>query len=72
MSNYQKAISKANGNPEIVPMMLIKEANVFRTEGKYSDEAKAYKTILDDYPQYAQSMRIDIRKYYERAAAQAK
>ena len=72
VSNNQKAISKANGNPEIVPMMLIKEANVFRTEGKYSDEAKAYKTILDDYPQYAQSMRIDIRKYYERAAAQAK
>lgn len=72
ISSYQKAISKANGNPEIVPMMLVKEANIYRVQGKYADEAKAYKTILDDYPKYAKSMRIDLRKYYERAAAQAK
>lgn len=72
VSNYQKAISKANGNPEIVPLVLVKEAGIYRVQGKYADEAKAYKTILDDYPKYAQSIRIDIRKFYERAAAQAK
>ena len=69
---YDKAISAANGNPQIVPVFLIKKANIYRAEGKYADEAKAYKTILDDYPRYVQaSAQVDIRKYYERAKAAA-
>ena len=71
---YGKAISKADKNPEIVPFVLIKEANIYRAQGKFDDEAKAYKTILDEYPQYVTSTRTDIKKYYERAlaASQAK
>lgn len=69
---YKSAISKADKNPEIVPLVLIKEANIYRAQGKFAEEAKAYKTIIDEYPQYAASTRTDLRKYYERAAAQAK
>lgn len=66
---YKKAISKADNNPEIVPFILIKEANIYRAQGKYADEAKAYKTIIDEYPSYVASTRVDIKKYYERALA---
>lgn len=69
---YKKAVSKADENPEIVPFVLIKEANIYRAQEKYADEAKAYKTILDDYPSYVMSTRSDIRKYYERALASEK
>lgn len=66
---YGKAISKADKNPEIVPFVLIKEANIYRAQGKFADEAKAYKTIIDDYPTYVATTRVDIKKYYERALA---
>lgn len=66
---YSKAISKADKNPEIVPFVLIKEANIYRAQGKFADEAKAYKTIIDDYPTYVATTRVDIKKYYERALA---
>ncbi|MCH5221391.1 MAG: tetratricopeptide repeat protein [Muribaculaceae bacterium] len=66
---YDKAISKADKNPELVPLILVKKANIFRAQGKYADEASAYKTIIDSYPEYVSSMRTDIKKYYERAIA---
>ena len=69
---YAKAISKADKNPEIVPFILIKEANIYRAQEKYADEAEAYKTILDDYPTYVATTRVDIKKYYERALASQK
>ncbi len=66
---YNKAISKADENPEVVPFLLIKEANVYRAQGNYAAEAKAYKTIIDEYPGYVNSTRTDLKKYYERALA---
>ncbi|MDE6468349.1 MAG: hypothetical protein K2L28_05555 [Muribaculaceae bacterium] len=71
ISCYKKAIGKADKNPEIVPFVLIKEANVYAAQQKYADEAKCYKTIIDEYPGYVRSSRVDINKYYERAAARA-
>ncbi len=68
---YNKAISKADKNPEIVPFVLIKEANIYRAQENYSAEAKCYDTIIKDYPEYVRSSRVDIKKYYERANAQA-
>lgn len=72
MDCYSKAESKADENPEIVPLILIKEANIYRAQEKYADEAKCYKEIIDEYPLYVQQSRTDIRKYYERALAQSK
>lgn len=69
---YKDAISKADKNPELVPLFLIKEANIYHAQEKYAAEAKCYKTILDDYPTYVATTRTDIRKFYERAAALAK
>lgn len=66
---YKKAISKADGNPEIVPFVLVKEANIYRAQEDYAAEAKAYKTIIDEYPTYVATTRADINKYYERALA---
>ncbi len=69
ISAYKDAISDADENPEIVPFVLIKMANIYRSQGNYEAEAKAYKEIIDEYPSYVNSTRIDIRKYYERALA---
>ncbi len=71
LKRYKKAISKADENPEIVPFVLIKEANIYRSQKKFSEEAECYKTILDEYPQYVRTTRTDIKKYYERALASA-
>lgn len=68
---FDDAISESDENPQIVPMMLVKKANIYRVQKNYSAEAKAYKTILDEYPRYVQGSQTDIRKYYERAKAQA-
>ena len=69
---YKKAVSEADENPEIVPFVLIKEANIYRAQQNYKDEAECYKTILDEYPSYVRSTRTDIKKYYERALASSK
>lgn len=72
LKSYSKAISAADKNPEIVPFILIKEANIYRSQGNYKAEAQAYKEIIDEYPQYVANTRIDIKKYYERALASSK
>ena len=52
-------------------MLLVKEANIYRAQEDYAKEAECYKTIVDEYPSYSMETRTDIKKYYERAAAQA-
>lgn len=69
IKSYNKAISTADKNPEIVPYVLIKEANVYREQKNFAAEAKAYKTIIDEYPTYLSTTRVDIKKFYERALA---
>ena len=66
---YKKAISAADKNPEIVPFILIKEANVYRAQSKFAEESKAYQEIINNYPEYANAH--DVQKYAERAAAAA-
>lgn len=68
---YEDAIDAADHNPQIVPMMLVKMANIYREQKNFAAEAKAYKTIIDEYPEYVRGSQTDIRKYYERAAAEA-
>ncbi len=68
ISCYKSAIGKADKNPEIVPFVLVKIAHIYHAQGNFGEEAKAYKTILDEYPTYSNGS-VDIRKYYERALA---
>lgn len=71
LSAYDKAISAADENPTIVPLLLVKEANIYREQKDYTKEYEALKTVVDDYPMFDQSAQADIRKMYERAKAQA-
>lgn len=68
---FNKAISKADENPVIVPVILVKQANVYREMKDYSAEYKALSTLIEDYPQFVQTSQTDFRKYYERAKAAA-
>jgi tetratricopeptide (TPR) repeat protein len=71
VKSFKKAISEADENPDIVPLMLIKLANIYRAESKFPEEFDAYEQIINDYPQFVQTSQTDIRKYYERAKAAA-
>ncbi len=71
LSSYDKAISASDNNPQIVPFVLVKKANIYRAQGKYSDEYAAYQTIFDKYPEYANNLSFDIRKYADRARVAA-
>lgn len=68
---YDKAISAADKNPAVVPLILIKKANIYRAEKNYPEEYEALKEIMDDYPTFDQNAQFDVRKYYERAKAAA-
>lgn len=68
---YNAAISAADKNPQLVPIILVKEANVYREQKNFAAEAKAYETIIEQYPNYGMPTNVDIRKYYERAKAAA-
>jgi len=72
LSSYNKAISVADNNPQIVPFVLVKEANVYRAQQNYNAEDNCYKKILAEYPAYASGLRFDIKKYAERANASEK
>lgn len=70
ISCYNKAISKADGNPELVPFILVKMAHVYRAQGNFAEEADAYRQIVEDYPRY-NTGNIDVRALYQRALRQA-
>lgn len=67
---FDKAISAADNNPQLVPYFLQKKAVVLAAEGKFADAAKAYKLIEEKYPFYAQRAGIEGRRI--QAEAQAK
>lgn len=71
ISEYEKAVSKADGNPTITPFVLIKMANVYAQQKNYTKEYECYNTIRTDYQAYVQNARINIDKYIERARIRA-
>lgn len=71
LSCYNKAISESDNNPQIVPFVLVKEANIYRAQGKFNEEYEAYEKIVKNYPEYANNLNFDIRKYAERARVAA-
>lgn len=70
VSAFDKAISAANNNPQLVPYFLQKKAVVLAAEGKFADAAKAYKQIEEKYPFYAQRAGIEGRRIQAEAQAQ--
>lgn len=69
---FDKAISTADKNPQLVPYFLNKKAVVLCTEEKYADAIEAYKTIEHDYPYYSQRAGIEGRRIQAEALAAAK
>lgn len=59
---YDKAISRADKNPQLVPYLLNKKAVVLMAQEKWNDAAKVYKTIETDYPQFASTVNAEGRR----------
>lgn len=65
LNYYQKAIRKAEGNSQIVPRVLLKEANVYDAQGNYGKALECYQQLKDNFPtfklgnQRMQGMEID-------------
>ncbi len=67
---FDKAISAADNNPQLVPYFLQKKAVLLAAEGKFADAAKAYKLIEEKYPFYAQRAGIEGRRIQAEAQAE--
>ena len=71
LSCFDKAVSIADGNPELVPGYLIKEANIYSHLKKYDQSLACYQEIKDKYPRYSFGNGLDIDYYIEREKALA-
>lgn len=69
LSAYEKAIQTADGNEELVPYYLIKEANVYNFLKKYDKSLACYEEIKAKYPGYTLSNGLNIDFYIEREKA---
>lgn len=52
IDSYKKAIKKAKGNEQIVPRVLLKEANVYDVQKKYDLALECYQIIKKDFPTF--------------------
>ncbi len=68
---FAEAARLSDNNPAYTPFFMMKEATVDREMGDYAAEAEIYRKIVDKYPGYGAAQGIDIKKYLERAEAQA-
>lgn len=59
LSYFDKAINADKDNPQIVPRVLLKKANVYDAQKKYADALKCYEQIRDDYPSFNPGVGVD-------------
>lgn len=59
---YNKAISKADKNPVLVPLIMTKKATVLAEQGKYAEAAEIYSEIETKYPAAARQFNAEGRK----------
>ena len=69
ISYYQKAVRKANNNPQIVPRVLLKEANVYDAQGNYGKALKCYEQIKEQYPEFKLGNGMEMDAYIAREIA---
>lgn len=69
IASFQKAVRKADGNSQIVPRVLLKEANVFDEQKKYDKALDCYQIIKKDYPEFRLGNGLDIDAYIAREQA---
>ena len=66
---YQKAVRKANNNPQIVPRVLLKEANVYDAQGNYGKALDCYQQIKNNYPEFKLGNGMEMDAYIAREIA---
>ncbi|MDE7382110.1 MAG: tetratricopeptide repeat protein [Muribaculaceae bacterium] len=66
---YQTAIKKADSNPQIVPAVLIKEANVYDAQKNYAKALECYEQIKTGYPKFRFGNGMSIDGYIAREKA---
>ncbi len=66
---FQKAVRKANSNPQIVPRVLLKEANVYDEQKKYDKALECYTQIKNAYPDFQLGAGVSIDAYIAREKA---
>ncbi|MCH5229041.1 MAG: tetratricopeptide repeat protein [Muribaculaceae bacterium] len=66
---FQKAVRKAEGNPQIVPRVLLKEANVYDAQGNYGKALECYQQIKTNFPQFQLGNGMEIDAYIAREIA---
>lgn len=59
---FDKAISRADKNPQLVPFLLNKKAVVLMAMEKWNDAAKVYKQIETEYPDFAHTVNAEGRR----------
>lgn len=76
LKNYDKAIDafkdalkKCDGNPQIAPRVLLKEAVVFDAQKKYDKALECYEAIRSNYPEFNLGNNLGIEAYIEREKA---
>ena len=66
---YQKAVRKANGNPQIVPRVLLKEANVYDAQGNFGKALDCYQQIKNNFPEFQLGNGMEMDAYIAREIA---
>lgn len=66
---FRKAVEKADKNPQIVPRVLLKEANVYDEQKKYDKALECYEQIKNEYPQFQVGSGLGIDAYIAREKA---
>ena len=66
---YQKAIRTADNNPQIVPRVLLKEANVYDAQGNYGKALECYQTIKSNFPEFRLGNGMEMDAYIAREIA---
>ena len=69
LNYFQKAVRKANGNPQIVPRVLLKEANVYDAQGNYGKALECYQQIKNNFPSFQLGNGMEMDAYIARELA---
>lgn len=66
---YHKAVNKAGRNEQIVPRVLLKEANIYDAQKKYDKALECYESISKEYPTFQLGNGLTVDAYIEREKA---
>lgn len=66
---FEKAVKKVGVNEQIVPRVLLKEANIYDEQKKYDKALECYEKITKEYPTFQPGNGATIEAYAEREKA---